>query len=787
MKFRSQVFAGFSAAILVLALIGAVNIFMLFEQFRSIENLTGSAYRSQEMTESGRALITAIHTEVVEAFITESNDLAPIRERLDEMASRFYRVVDILGVIQPESSVPADVLVEDFQAYFLYAKGLIKRHAEEQGHKHVSSQDLSKFKELKRAMLKSLNTVFSAHEGAFRDQIEALHKSSVQMRWASVLVGIGGVLVAIVAAFVLSRQLTAPVLTLTRMAKRAAEGNYGARAPVSGGQEVGELARAFNQMLDQIETNVTALKNENIKRRRTEWELREAEQKFWTIFNTARDAIFLVEQKTTRFLECNEFATRMYGYSREELLQMCTHDLSVEKEETLRVFAEKETFVPIRWHARKDGTVFPVEISLSYFIKEDEHFVIGIVRDIAPRLESEKALRRSEERYRNLFNVSNDAILLVNEGVVLESNARANAMFGGDEGGLVGWSFASLSAPEQEDPSLEMSLDEHFEEALSKGVHEFDWRLIGAQDNILSVEIAMSRLEVVAESALLVVVRDVTDRRRMQEVMIQTEKMMSVGGLAAGMAHEINNPLGIIMQSAENLNRRTSVDLAGNRKVAQELGVELGLVRKYLERRNVLLYVEAIRDAGHRAAHIVRNMLDFSRKSESHRALCSIDGMLDRIIDLAGSDYDLKKKYDFKKVNIVREELAPVPEIFCTQTEIEQVLLNLIKNAAHALAGSPREDSSPTITLRTGVRDGFALIEVEDNGPGMEADVRKRIFEPFFTTKAPGTGTGLGLSVSYFIITRNHHGRFFVESTPGEGTRFSILLPAHHAQEGADA
>jgi len=274
-------------------------------------------------------------------------------------------------------------------------------------------------------------------------------------------------------------------------------------------------------------------------------------------------------------------------------------------------------------------------------------------------------------------------------------------------------------------------------------------------------------------------VDDVTDRVRIDEMMVQTEKMMSVGGLAAGMAHEINNPLGGILQGTQNILRRTASDLPANLQVAQDLGCTMEQIQEYLERRGIRRMLNGIQESGQRAAKIVSNMLDFSRKSGTSMAPCSVNVLADSVLDLAASDYDLKKNYDFKKVRIIREYDRDLDQVTCAHTEVEQVLFNLIKNATYAMAESPKPGIEPTIIIRTH-RDGDqAIIEVEDNGPGMTQDTRKRIFEPFFTTKPPGVGTGLGLSVSYFIITQNHGGQFSVESTPGVGTTFSIRLPMH--------
>jgi signal transduction histidine kinase len=156
--------------------------------------------------------------------------------------------------------------------------------------------------------------------------------------------------------------------------------------------------------------------------------------------------------------------------------------------------------------------------------------------------------------------------------------------------------------------------------------------------------------------------------------------------------------------------------------------------------------------------------------------LVRLDVLIEKVLELAGKEYDLNKRYDFRNIQIIKDfdpELPPVP---CYETEIEQVVLNLLKNAAQAMRGNdhPREDS---IILRLQREGTMARIEVEDNGPGMTEAVRRRIFEPFFTTKPVGEGTGLGLSVSYTIITHNHCGSIETASSPGRGARFIIRLP----------
>ncbi|WP_319763498.1 cache domain-containing protein [Maridesulfovibrio sp.] len=268
---------------------------------------------------------------------------------------------------------------------------------------------------------------------------------------------------------------------------------------------------------------------------------------------------------------------------------------------------------------------------------------------------------------------------------------------------------------------------------------------------------------------------DVTSIVRIEEMMIQTEKMMSVGGLAAGMAHEINNPLGGILQGAQNIERRLLPGMPRNEHIAGKLGVSLEDIGKYAQERGILKILNGVRESASRAAEIITNMLNFSRKTDVHRTSCHLNELADRAVALAAQDYDLKKEYDFKQIEIVKDYEANLPYVVCAPTEIEQVLLNLLGNAAHAM--SENKKKKPAIEIKIWKDDEYVAVSVADNGPGMAENVRKRIFEPFYTTKPKGVGTGLGLSVSYFIITENHNGSICVESIPGNGSKFIFKLP----------
>lgn len=274
-------------------------------------------------------------------------------------------------------------------------------------------------------------------------------------------------------------------------------------------------------------------------------------------------------------------------------------------------------------------------------------------------------------------------------------------------------------------------------------------------------------------------VDDITTRVRLQEVVVHSEKMLSVGALGAGMAHEINNPLGGILQATQNIERRLSSKFEANVEVAQECGVELSGIVQYLEQRQIFSMLDGIEESGKRAAKIVQNMLQFSRRSDSAMETCVLAEILDRVIALAQNEYDLKSKYDFRNVNVVRNYRHDI-KVMCAFTEVEQVFLNLLKNAAQSyFPRDAMQASLPEIILNAFEDDDFVSVEVIDHGKGMDEETQKRIFEPFFTTKKVGEGTGLGLAVSYFIVVDQHKGHLFVESVPGKGTTFTVKFPKY--------
>ena len=270
---------------------------------------------------------------------------------------------------------------------------------------------------------------------------------------------------------------------------------------------------------------------------------------------------------------------------------------------------------------------------------------------------------------------------------------------------------------------------------------------------------------------------DVTARVKIEHMMIQNEKMFSLGELAAGIAHEINNPIGAILHSVQNIYRRTSPVFEKNRQVTAELGIDIQKIHEYLQARDIYRFLEDIKEAGERSAKIVTNMLEFSHSSHPNPGLIDLKSVIEHSIELS-INTDVPKESRIRSVNIIKELSAELPAVIGNAPELQQVILNLLRNARQALASADyTAPDTPTITVSAHQQNNNIVIEVADNGPGMPDEIKNHIFEPFYTTKEVGKGTGLGLSVSYFIITEHHNGKIMVDSKPGQGTCFKIVLP----------
>ena len=255
-----------------------------------------------------------------------------------------------------------------------------------------------------------------------------------------------------------------------------------------------------------------------------------------------------------------------------------------------------------------------------------------------------------------------------------------------------------------------------------------------------------------------------------QNQLLQSEKMAAIGQLAAGVAHEINNPIGFVNSNLGTLQKYvhkllqvvSAYEIAEPVPPAGVVAARQAADLDYL-RRDILDLLKESEEGLSRVKKIVQDLKDFSHVDQADWQDADLNAGMDSTLNVVWNEIKYKAE--------VKREYGQLPPVRCLAAQMNQVFMNLLVNAAQAI------DERGTITVRSGVEAEGVWIEVSDTGRGMSADVQRRIFEPFFTTKPVGKGTGLGLSLSYDIVVKKHGGRIDVQSEPGKGSRFRVWLP----------
>jgi len=481
---------------------------------------------------------------------------------------------------------------------------------------------------------------------------------------------------------------------------------------------------------------------------------------FRPLFEDNPNPIIVFDGPTRRLLAVNDAACRHFGYARDELLG---RDIAMlrppEDAERMRAAyaASRDKTVPGgpvpftgRWrHLRKDGTIVQVEIWFLRFHFEGHDAVLALIQDVTARVDAEEATRASEERYRLLFDAIPLPVTVFDLDTLgyLAVNDAAVHAYGWSREEFLAMSLVDIRAPE-EVPALHETLARIGRRNLNVGV----WRHRKKDGTPFDVELVTHVIEFGGRPARVVVATDVTERRRTEEQLRQSQKMEATGLLAGGVAHDFNNLLGVVLGAAA-LARRA----AGEGRATQP-------------------YLDEIVGAATRAADLTRKLLAFSRKQVLRVRTLDLGEALDDFLPLLrraiGEDVEL----------VVRR--APEPLIVgADASQLEQVLLNLCTNARQAVPSGGRIAIE---TMRTRFDAGdltrdpwatpgdWAEVRVTDDGAGMDAETRDRVFEPFFTTKSQGTG--LGLAMVHGIV-HQHRGLVHVDSHPGEGTTVRVCLP----------
>jgi PAS domain S-box-containing protein len=577
----------------------------------------------------------------------------------------------------------------------------------------------------------------------------------------------------------------------------------------SGGTTVG-VVEGFSRGMDRPDVDalsMTAALGSQIghvlERQRVEKALRESEAFYHSLVESLPQNIFRKDLEG-RVTFGNQRYCALLGRPLEQLIGRTDYDL-FPAELAAKYRADdhrvQESGVPLELveeHVLPGGQKIYVQV-IKTPIRDDQSKVIGtqgMFWDVTERKRAEMAVAASERRYRQLTEATLDAIVLADrEGRVTLFNPAAECIFGYAAAEVVGQPLELLMPPEYREQHLE-----GFTRYLRTGVAQLVGKTVELHGRrkdgtTFPVELALSVVEGGGadgpEVQFLGAIRDLTERNRIRAVLIQNEKLASIGLLSAGVAHEINNPLAFVGNNLAVLERDLKglmelLDLYQGAseplaRVAPETAARAADLAEQVDldyvRANLPRLLSRTRDGVDRVTRIVHSLRGLARtepprKQETH------------LPDLVEASLEMIRGRLRRRGVEVELDYDPSPRVNCVSTQLSQVLLNLLVNALQALEEHPPQGQPPRIRVRTRRLGDDMVIEVADNGPGIDPTIRERIFDPFFTTKDVGEGTGLGLSICHNIVT-GHGGRIEVDSRPGAGTCFRVTLPLYPARDAS--
>lgn len=372
--------------------------------------------------------------------------------------------------------------------------------------------------------------------------------------------------------------------------------------------------------------------------------------------------------------------------------------------------------------------------SISVYSPAKEYFV-AVFDVITERKRAEKAIEAQKEMTDRILASTPNAILVVDRDlkIVLANRAFYRTFkVSGAEGKLLS------------DVIHIQGLDEAISRTLAEKSPQLNLEF--RYEVAMGEMILLAQITPMAADEVLLILRDITAERARQEQLKHVDRLASIGEMAAGVAHELNNPLtGVVGYS----------ELLLGREVPQDVQTD----------------IEVIHRNAQRAITIVRSLLAFSRRQELNKQRLSINDTIRQVLEMRG--YQLK----VSNIEVVTQLATGLPDVLADAQQLEQVFLNIILNAEQAML---EVHNRGTLTIRTGVRGGMVRVVLSDDGPGIPAENLWRVFNPFFTTKEPGKGTGLGLSICHGIVAE-HGGRIYAESKVGEGATFFVELPVAEA------
>jgi len=567
--------------------------------------------------------------------------------------------------------------------------------------------------------------------------------------------------------------------------------------PIRGGSDTIGVIELFHRPLEKPDAALLATLaalgsqiGQAVERLRMEKALRESEAFYHTLVESLPQNIYRKDREGC-FTFANHHFCKTIKRPLAELIGKTDFDLfpahlaNKYVEDDKNVMAAGKIFEAVEEHRTPDGSNIYVQV-VKCPIWDNNGQAIGtqgIFWDVTERRRAEEAIARSERRYRQLTEATQDGIVLADQdGRINLFNPAAERLFG-------------YQAAEVVCQALEILMPDHLKGQHGAGFQRFlatrQPQIIGRPVELegrrkdgssFPLEVALSVIEIGGgQLQFLGSIRDLTERNRIRAALVQNEKLASIGLLSAGVAHEINNPLAFVANNLVVLERDSKgllevLDLHQNllprlaetapeeaAKIAQRAEqIDLAYVRDNLGR-----LLSRTREGVDRVSRIVRSLRGLARTDTPRRQEAELHVIIDSALEI------LRGRLKRHNVEIVTN-YDTGSTLTCVQTQISQVVLNLLVNAQQAVEAAGRTEGSIAVTTKR-VADEM-LIEVADNGTGIDPAHLPKLFDPFFTTKEVGEGTGLGLSIVHNIV-RAHGGHVEVDSRLGEGSCFRVYLP----------
>ncbi len=482
-------------------------------------------------------------------------------------------------------------------------------------------------------------------------------------------------------------------------------------------------------------------------------ELEESEGQYRTLFHSIVDPVFIFDQQTNLILDANQTAIARYGYTLDELRGMTPLDLHPRDQiDSVRdnIQSLSPSSAHYYTHLTKNGTALSVEILTEPMQYRGIVAWISVVRDVSVRKQAEEALQESEARFRDLYEEAPLGYQSLDaEGRIITVNKPWLTLLGYEKEEILGRWFGDFLPPDEQE-KLHANFPNFKETGEIRGI-EFSVRTKSGQIKHVSIDGKVGHDVDGTFKQTHCIVRDISTLREIEAHLRQQQKLESLGTMASGVAHEINNPLMGMINYAELIRDRVKTDTAASE------------------------FAAGIIDEGNRIAVIVRNLLSFARQDKAGQSQARMHDIVAATLSLIQSS--LRRDQILIKTDVPEN----LPQINCRSQQIQQVLINMLTNAQAALNERyPEYDSNKVLSIVGTVlqdEEGHWLrVTVEDHGAGIPQHIRERIFDPFFTSKTRDQGTGLGLSISHGIVAE-HHGRLTVQSSEGHFSRFHIDLP----------